>query len=171
MGNRASKAAGQSSSGGAAAVDDDATDSRQQLKWASSSVPTRAQLCSLFDSYDLDSSGYLDAAEVQTALTKGGRSVTTAECIALLASVDINHDEKLSFEEFEQVFKLAPDTLPVGVRQLVDVSKLLISGLGAGVAASIGTLASAAGVSSSDAKTSPDETIEIPTSGSQCWTT
>ena len=101
-------------------------------------MPTQAALKALFTSFDTDSSGFVDVTELQAALAKGGKRVSLEDTEALLAQVDTNSDGQVSFEEFEEIFKLAPNMLPPGLSQLVDVSNLLIGGMGDVVNAGVG---------------------------------
>lgn len=95
--------------------------------------PSQAELRALFTRMDVDQNGYIDLNELQDALAMGGKPVTPDECVDIVLKVDKNADGKISFEEFEEIFTIAPDELPIGVKQLVDVSNVLVSGLGAGV--------------------------------------
>ena len=94
-------------------------------------MPSEAQLRALFNAFDTDGSGFIDQNELQAALDKGGKAVEPEQCMEILLQVDKNNDGKISFEEFDAVFKLAPDALPIGLKQLVDVASLLLGTLGA----------------------------------------
>ena len=111
-------------------------------------APSEDQLKTLFSSFDSDGSGFVELGELEAALKKGGKSVTTAECEDLLTKIDTSKDGKISFEEFVAIFALAPNALPIGVKQLVDVSGALLSATDptqyAGLAQSISSLAEAA---------------------------
>jgi hypothetical protein len=93
--------------------------------------PSQAQLQALFAAFDVDGSGFIDREELHAALNNGGKVVTPEDCADILAQVDTNNDGVISFEEFEAAFKLAPDAMTKGVRELVDVSAVLLDGLGA----------------------------------------
>ena len=56
------------------------------------------------------------------ALEKAGKRVTPDQVKDIIRKVDTDHDEQISFEEYKAIFALAPDALPVGVKQIVDVS-------------------------------------------------
>ncbi len=48
-----------------------------------------------------------------------------------VCAVDANSDGKISFEEFVQIFEIAPDALPAGVKQLVGASVMVLDSLDA----------------------------------------
>ena len=96
------------------------------------------QLKAIFDAFDADGSGKISLSELQSALEKGGKKVTTEECVDILLKVDQDADEEINFEEFEAVFQMAPDSLPVGLKELVDVSGFFMGSLGLAVGASVG---------------------------------
>lgn len=76
----------------------------------------------IFAEFDADGSGKINASELMLALQKGGKKVTEEEVSDIIRKVDTDEDGEISFEEFEAIFKLAPDALPPGVKQVVDVS-------------------------------------------------
>ena len=96
---------------------------------ASAFRPTSAQLEALFMAFDADGSGYIDLDELMAALQRGGKRMSREEAADILAQVDINQDGVVSFDEFVEVFEIAPDALPPGLKQLVDVSAVLAGSL------------------------------------------
>jgi len=77
----------------------------------------------LFNQFDTDGSGLIDADELQAALSKDGRELSKAEVLEILDTVDTNSDGSVSYDEFERIFTLSPDELPVGVQPLVDATR------------------------------------------------
>jgi len=59
-----------------------------------------SQLKQAFDSYDKDKSGALDIDEVVKLAMSLGAKANKKEIEELFKSIDVNHDSKLSFEEF-----------------------------------------------------------------------
>lgn len=59
-----------------------------------------AQLKEAFDGFDKDKSGFLDMDEVVSLATSLGVKTSKKELTDLFASIDVNHDNKASFEEF-----------------------------------------------------------------------
>jgi len=94
-------------------------------------MPTDAELKALFVAFDADGSGKINVTELQAALAKGGKNVSPDECVDIILKVDQNADDEIEYDEFKAVFDLAPDALPVGVKQMVDVGSFMIGGLGA----------------------------------------
>ena len=92
-------------------------------------APTSAELKSIFNNFDMDSSGAISKEELQAALEKGGKSVTEEEVDEILLQVDTDDDKEISFEEFQEIFKLAPDAMPRGLKQIYDVSGYFLSGI------------------------------------------
>lgn len=56
-----------------------------------------------FQAFDVDGNGFIDAAELQYVLTTLGEPLTDKEARALIASVDVNADGKLDYNEFVQL--------------------------------------------------------------------
>ena len=46
-----------------------------------------------------------------------------------MAKVDTNKDGQVSLEEFSEIFSLAPDALPVGLQDLVDITGMLLGNM------------------------------------------
>jgi len=80
--------------------------------------PTEGQLRSLFDAFDESGDGEIDLDELQTALNKAGKKVSYEKCVEILHRVDTNSNGLISYDEFVQIFKLAP-SLRFGGRGLV----------------------------------------------------
>ena len=59
-----------------------------------------AQLKEAFDEFDKDKSGSLDLDEVVKLAAKLGAKAAKKELEELFKSIDVDHDNKLSFEEF-----------------------------------------------------------------------
>src|SRR3990167_2485516 len=59
-----------------------------------------AQLKEAFDGFDKDKSGFLDMDEVVSLASSLGVKTSKKELTDLFASIDVNHDNKASFEEF-----------------------------------------------------------------------
>lgn len=94
-------------------------------------MPTAEAIKKAFDHFDTDGSGKLSSAEIAAALAKGGKKTLTPEDIeSIVAKVDTNKDGEVSLEEFEAIFKLAPDAMPHGLRELVSASGTVMTGLG-----------------------------------------
>ena len=55
-------------------------------------------------------------SELGAALSKGGKSLEPDAVKALLLKMDKNLDGFISFDEFEQIFTLAPGSLPSGIK-------------------------------------------------------
>lgn len=90
---------------------------------------TEAELGAVFAEFDTDRSGFIDVTELQSALGRAGKPVSKEEAEEILREVDTNADHQISFEEFEQVFHSTPDALPVGVRQMVDATNSILTGM------------------------------------------
>jgi Ca2+-binding EF-hand superfamily protein len=59
-----------------------------------------AQLKEAFDSFDKDRSGALDMDEIVKLAASLGAKASKKELEELFKSIDVNHDNKLSFDEF-----------------------------------------------------------------------
>lgn len=92
-------------------------------------APSDAELKAIFTSFDADGSGRIDLDELTAALAKGGKKMSRSEVENIVKLVDKNHDGEIDFDEFREVFKLAPDLLPPGLKELVDVSGFFLKGL------------------------------------------
>ena len=75
----------------------------------------------LFNTIDTTGDGFIHPAELEAALTKGGKEVKPGDIDAMMKQIDTNNDGKISLEEFTAIFKLAPDAAPVGLQDLFDV--------------------------------------------------
>ena len=104
-------------------------------------APTDAQLVALFEKFDTSGDGFLSEVELEAALQQAGKKSTSEEVAFMLSRVDKNADGKLDFDEFKTIFLIAPDSLPVGMQSLVDLSVSLISGeMFAEAGSALGTL-------------------------------
>jgi hypothetical protein len=75
-----------------------------------------------FDAFDTDGSGKLSVDEIGAALAQSGKKSMTPEDVAkLVKQIDKNQDGEVSFDEFEAICNIAPDKLPYGMQDLVDV--------------------------------------------------
>jgi hypothetical protein len=74
-------------------------------------MPSDSQAIALFEAFDSSGDGYLQLAELQAALAKGGKEVSEDDCRAILNDIDADADGKISVEEFKVVFAKAPDSL------------------------------------------------------------
>ena len=97
------------------------------LLMLSSTPPSDEEIEVLFKQFDTSGDGYLSFEELMAALKKGGKDVSADEAIAIIAEVDENADGQIELSEFIDMFHLAPDKMPYGVRTLVDVSSLLLT--------------------------------------------
>ena len=61
---------------------------------------SKEELRKLFKQIDTDGNGYLDAAEIQAALSTHGVDVGMSMASALISTVDINNDGVMSEDEF-----------------------------------------------------------------------
>ena len=62
----------------------------------------------------------------------------------MLVEIDANEDGYVSFDEFVEIFQRAPDTLPFGLRSLVDLLGTASGAVGGVLAAAAGTASQAA---------------------------
>ncbi|CAF1956372.1 unnamed protein product [Rotaria magnacalcarata] len=62
------------------------------------------ELRTVFGKFDHDNSGYIQAEELESIMTKMGRRFKKSEIDALLQSLDIDNDGKISFDEFVKLF-------------------------------------------------------------------
>lgn len=61
------------------------------------------ELWQLFQSIDRDHSGALDKAELRTAFSRAGLTISNAKLDQFFDEVDANHDGEISFEEWRYV--------------------------------------------------------------------
>jgi len=61
----------------------------------------------LFDKYDLNKSGSIDAAELRTALCDMGAQLSEDQVDSILNSMDINKDGQVDWAEFQSALELA----------------------------------------------------------------
>merc|ERR1712023_312122 len=66
-----------------------------------------AKLQTLFTASDFDKSGSVEAKELKVSMKALGMEMTEEETDELFKSMDINHDQKLQFEEYQNLFKEA----------------------------------------------------------------
>lgn len=66
---------------------------------------TNALLKSVFTNFDKSNDGYIDLAEMETICRELGVDVTHSEFQETLRSLDINHDNKIGFDEFVDWWK------------------------------------------------------------------
>jgi calcium-dependent protein kinase len=64
----------------------------------------------VFKRFDTDRSGYITVDKLKEVLRRLGKAVTDEEVQDMIAEVDLDRDGKISFEEFEKVFK--PEQAP-----------------------------------------------------------
>jgi len=70
-------------------------------------------------------------AEIGAALKKGGKKTLSDEDLeSLVKTIDTNKDGEVDLAEFEAIFELAPNAIPYGGQQLVDVSGTLFGAVG-----------------------------------------
>uniref|UniRef100_A0A7S2HQB5 EF-hand domain-containing protein n=1 Tax=Haptolina brevifila TaxID=156173 RepID=A0A7S2HQB5_9EUKA len=93
-------------------------------------MPSEAEMNKIFDAFDTSGDGFISPEELEAALKKGGKKVTSKDIETILKTVDTNKDSKVSREEFMKVFDLAPDALPAGLQPLVDVTGSMLTNLG-----------------------------------------
>ena len=91
-------------------------------------APSEAQLLTIFSKFDTDGSGKIDMAELQKALESGGKKVSQEELMKIVELVDKDNDGEIDFEEFKEVFKMSPDMLPAGLKEIFDVSNMFLNG-------------------------------------------
>ena len=60
-----------------------------------------------FRVYDRDHSGFIDKSEVQMALKQKGVQASAADINRLMDRADTNHDGRISFSEFCQVYGIS----------------------------------------------------------------
>lgn len=84
----------------------------------------------VFAAFDTDGSGEISIEELSAALEKGGKSIEPDELMDIVLKIDKDSNGQISFDEFKEIFALAPDALPPGVKQVVDVSNAFLGTLG-----------------------------------------
>ena len=76
----------------------------------------------LMDDLGLDS---IDGVDMMVRMQeRTGKKVTPEETAEIIAQVDKDGDGQVDLDEFKEIFKLAPDMLPPGLKQVVDVGGL-----------------------------------------------
>ena len=92
-------------------------------------MATDAELKAIFTAFDTSGDGFISMDELEAALIKGGKKVTKADVKKIVDLVDKNNDNQVDFEEFKEVFKLAPDAMPRELKMLVDTSGLMLNSI------------------------------------------
>jgi hypothetical protein len=67
------------------------------------------QLRSIFNEFDADGSGAIDAGELRAAVGRYGVEISTAEAVAMLAEADDDGDGEVGFDEFQNILSRAQD--------------------------------------------------------------
>lgn len=95
-------------------------------------LPAMAEMKAVFEKFDTSGDGYVSLDELSAALAKAGKAATPAECKEILASVDVNKDGQIEFDEFVKIYFMAPDKILPGLKTLKDTSSFFLSALSAG---------------------------------------
>ncbi|CAF0745961.1 unnamed protein product [Adineta ricciae] len=66
---------------------------------------TQEELRIAFNQFDRDGSGYIQAAELESIMSRMGRRYNKAEVEAMVSSLDLSGDGKIGFDEFVQLFQ------------------------------------------------------------------
>ena len=74
-----------------------------------------------FGKIDTSGDGLLTFDELYAFLVKSGKRVTKEDTMDMLIEFDENEDGYVDFDEFVEIFKRAPDSLPFGLRMLVEM--------------------------------------------------
>ena len=106
-------------------------------------MPTAEELKQLFDEFDADKSGYINVSELESALEKGGKTITHEAIEKMVDDMAKDKDGKVSFSEFETVFSLSPDELPSSLGPLVSMSSFLLRKVAYAPVAVVGAVAGA----------------------------
>lgn len=61
------------------------------------------KLWQAFKFFDTDASGFISAQNLKEAMAKVGKTLTEEENQKMISDVDINHDNRISFEEFKNM--------------------------------------------------------------------
>ena len=62
---------------------------------------TDQNLLAAFKFFDLDGNGVITRDEINTVFTKGNINLNDKLCEAIIAEIDANHDNSISFDEFK----------------------------------------------------------------------
>ncbi|CAD8148014.1 unnamed protein product [Paramecium pentaurelia] len=65
---------------------------------------TREKLWSLFKFFDTDNSNFITKDDIKEAFARNSKAFTDGQIDEMIAEIDPNHDNKISFEEFCQMF-------------------------------------------------------------------
>ncbi|CAD8062120.1 unnamed protein product [Paramecium sonneborni] len=65
---------------------------------------TKEKLQSLFFIFDTDNSGFITKLNIKEAFARNGKQISDKQIDEMIAEIDPNHDNKISFEEFCQMF-------------------------------------------------------------------
>uniref|UniRef100_A0A7S0L3X7 peptidylprolyl isomerase n=1 Tax=Coccolithus braarudii TaxID=221442 RepID=A0A7S0L3X7_9EUKA len=87
------------------------------------------QMEQIFQQFDTSADGFIDLTELQAALAKAGRPISSAEAEQILQRVDANDDGQISLDEFKAVFKLSPGSVPDSLNALLEVRSFFVDGL------------------------------------------
>ncbi|CAF1546250.1 unnamed protein product [Adineta ricciae] len=66
---------------------------------------TQEELRAAFNQFDQDGSGYIQAAELESIMSRMGRRYNKAEVEAMVSFLDRSGDGKIGFDEFVQLFQ------------------------------------------------------------------
>ncbi|CAD8051703.1 unnamed protein product [Paramecium primaurelia] len=65
---------------------------------------TKEKLSSLFKIFDTDNSNFITKQNIKEAFARNGKQISDQKIDEMIAEIDPNHDNKISFEEFCQMF-------------------------------------------------------------------
>ena len=78
----------------------------------------KASLKAVFDAYDTNHSGCLDAYELKLALRKAlGAEMDLKDCVAILSGVDADGNGQIDFDEFQDVCHVRAPTPGASARR------------------------------------------------------
>ena len=65
----------------------------------------RDEMLTIFNSFDINKDGYITFDELQTVFSNLGETMSPESIKDMIKEVDLNHDEKLDFNEFTKLWK------------------------------------------------------------------
>jgi Ca2+-binding EF-hand superfamily protein len=80
----------------------------------------------VFRQLDTSGDGLLSIDEMKVGLAKAGHPLSDEDVQKMLLEADEDWDGKISFEEFEALFDMSPETLTPGLAQLVNGGKSML---------------------------------------------